>query len=97
MLANWNVGLQAIRPLIKHPDVAVPLALYGKAFADGDRVAIPARDFPAGTMQWMIDNDGWATRGLPKAPKNPPTVAQLVVQKRAIIVVKVPAKYLPNP
>jgi hypothetical protein len=97
MLANWNVGLQTIQPSLKHPDVAVPLVLYGKAFADGDRVSIPKRDFPAGTPQWMIDNDGWATRGLPAPPKKPPTPAQLAAQKRAMIVVKVPAKYLPTP
>jgi hypothetical protein len=97
MLANWNVGLQTIQPWIKHPDVAVPLVLYGKAFANGDRIAIPERNFPAGTPQWMIDNDGWATRGLPASPKKPPMPAQLAAQKRAMIVVKVPAKYLPTP
>jgi hypothetical protein len=97
MLANWNVGLQTIKPSLKHPDVTVPLVLYGTAFANGDRVAIPERDFPAGTPQWMIDNDGWATRGLPTPPKKPPTPAQLAAQKRATIVVKVPSAYLPKP
>jgi len=27
MLANWNTGLQAIQPSIKHPDVVVMLVL----------------------------------------------------------------------
>jgi len=97
MLANWNLGLQTIRPSIKHPDVAAPLVLYGTAFANGDRVSIPERDFPAGTPQWMIDNDGWARRGLSAPPKRPLTAAQLAAQKRAIIVVKVSSTYLPKP
>lgn len=96
MLANWNAGLNAIRPAIKHPDSNIPFVPYGDDFADGDRVAIPERDFLAGTPQWMIDNDGWAQRGLPKPPKNPPTDAEDKQQKRAIIVVKIPADYVPK-
>jgi hypothetical protein len=44
----------------------------------------------------MIDNDGWASRGLPKPPKNPPTEAQKSRQKRATIVIKIPAQYMPS-
>ena len=29
---------------------------------DGDRVAIPEADFPAGLPAWMHQNDGWAKR-----------------------------------
>jgi hypothetical protein len=95
MLANWNLGLSAIKPAVAHPDVARPLVLYGDAFADGDRVSIPERDLPAGTPPWMFANDGWAQRGLPKPPKTPKTDPELEKEKRATIVVTVPATYLP--
>jgi hypothetical protein len=39
-----------------------PPALYGDTWADGDRVPIPERDFPAGLPRWMQENDGWAKR-----------------------------------
>jgi hypothetical protein len=62
MLANWNIALQALAPAITRPDAHVPLALYGTAWAEGDRVAIPSLDMPAGLPDWMHENDGWAVR-----------------------------------
>ncbi|MDM0015033.1 uracil-DNA glycosylase family protein [Variovorax sp. J22P168] len=62
MLRNWNAALQALHPGLTHPDAPVPLALYGDAWAEGDRLPIPAIDYPAGLPAWMRDNDGWAAR-----------------------------------
>jgi hypothetical protein len=62
MLANWNVGLQALLPAIAHPDVPVPLKLYGETWVDGDRLPIPEADYPAGLPAWMHEQDGWANR-----------------------------------
>ncbi|MEO8123759.1 MAG: uracil-DNA glycosylase family protein [Burkholderiales bacterium] len=62
LLLGWNAALTALAPSIQHADEAVPLALYGDEWADGDRVAIPESDFPAGLPAWMHENDGWARR-----------------------------------
>jgi hypothetical protein len=62
MLANWNDGLQALKPGITHPDKSRNLVLYGEAFADGDKKPIPMDDLPAGSPEWMATNDGWADR-----------------------------------
>jgi hypothetical protein len=62
MLAKWNVALQALASAVAHPDKSVQLALYGDAWADGDRVAIPEVDFPEGLPAWMHEQDGWAKR-----------------------------------
>jgi hypothetical protein len=62
MLANWNSGLQTLSAAIKHPDTAIPLNLYGEAWAEGDRVPMPEGDFPAGLPAWMHEQDGWAKR-----------------------------------
>jgi hypothetical protein len=62
LLQNWNAGLQALAPFVLHPDVSVPLVLYGESWADDDRVAIPEFDFPAGLPAWMHEQDGWARR-----------------------------------
>ena len=62
MLANWNVGLQALAPGIAHPDKKRNLVLYGEAFADGDKKPIPMDDLPAGSPEWMATDDGWADR-----------------------------------
>jgi hypothetical protein len=62
MLANWNVGLQALAPGIANPDKKRKLVLYGEAFADGDKKPIPMDDLPAGSPQWMATDDGWADR-----------------------------------
>ena len=62
MLQNWNAALQALHPHLAHPDQAVPLTLYGDAFAPGDLVPIPAADLPAGSPPWMLGTDAWAAR-----------------------------------
>jgi hypothetical protein len=62
LLENWNAALQALSPSVKHPDVPTPLVSYGESWADGDRVAIPESDFPAGLPPWMHEQDGWAKR-----------------------------------
>jgi uracil-DNA glycosylase len=62
LLQNWNTALQTLAPSLQHPDVAVPLILYGDQWADGDRVPIPEFDFPAGLPAWMHEQDGWARR-----------------------------------
>jgi hypothetical protein len=36
--------------------------LYGDAWADGDRPAVPEDDLPAGLPAWMHEQDGWARR-----------------------------------
>src|SRR6266403_5001893 len=48
MLENWNAGLQAILPSVKHPDVATALVPYGDTWGPSDRPAIPEADMPAG-------------------------------------------------
>jgi hypothetical protein len=62
LLQNWNAALQTLAPSVQHPDVTTPLVQYGEKWADGDRVAIPAFDFPAGLPAWMHEQDGWARR-----------------------------------
>jgi len=62
LLQNWNAALQTLAPSVQHPDVPTPLVLYGEKWVDGDRVAIPAFDFPAGLPAWMHEQDGWARR-----------------------------------
>jgi uracil-DNA glycosylase len=62
MLHNWSTALQVLSPAVQHPDEPTPLALYGDTWLDGDRVAIPQADFPAGLPAWMHQNDGWAKR-----------------------------------
>ena len=62
LLQNWNVALQALSPRVQHVDVPTPLVLYGESWGNGDRVAIPESDFPAGLPAWMHEQDGWAKR-----------------------------------
>jgi hypothetical protein len=62
LLANWNAALSALAPAVKHPDQQVALSLYGDTWADGDRVAVPEADLPAGMPAWMHERDGWAKR-----------------------------------
>ncbi|MEO8450444.1 MAG: uracil-DNA glycosylase family protein [Gemmatimonadota bacterium] len=62
MLQNWNAGLTALAPSVQHPDQPTALALYGDAWADGDRIPIPEADMPPGLPGWMYQNDGWAQR-----------------------------------
>ena len=62
LLQNWNGALQALSPRLQHPDLPTPLVPFGETWADGDRVAIPEWDFPAGLPAWMHEQDGWAKR-----------------------------------
>jgi uracil-DNA glycosylase len=62
LLENWNSGLQAISPSVKHPDVATALTPYGDTWGANDRPGIPEGDFPAGLPSWMHEQDGWAAR-----------------------------------
>lgn len=62
LLQNWNAALQTLSLSIRDPDVPTPLALYAESWANGDRVAIPEFDFPAGLPAWMHEQDGWAKR-----------------------------------
>jgi hypothetical protein len=62
LLQNWNGALQSLAPSVQHPDVPTPLVLYGEKWGDGDRIPIPAFDFPAGLPAWMHEQDGWARR-----------------------------------
>jgi hypothetical protein len=84
MLQNWNGGLQQLAPALQHPDVTVPLVLYGDAFQDGDRQPIPEEDMPAGMPAWMHEQDGWAQRVGPNAGA-----------KRANITITVPKGVIP--
>ena len=80
LLQDWNAALGVLRPAIAHPDVAAALAPYGTAWADGDRIAVPESDFPAGLPAWMHERDGWAVR-----------VGSTEVAKRRDITITVPA------
>jgi hypothetical protein len=80
LLENWNAALQVLGPAIRHPDIATALVPYGSTWADGDRVAIPEADFPAGLPSWMHEHDGWAAR-----------VGADAVAKRRDITITVPA------
>jgi hypothetical protein len=62
LLKNWNLGLQALAPAIRHPDGATPLVPYGTTWVDGDRLPLPEFDYPAGLPAWMHEQDGWARR-----------------------------------
>jgi uracil-DNA glycosylase len=62
LLENWNSGLQALSPSVKHPDVTIMLVPYGDTWVAGDRPAIPESDMPAGLPSWMHEQDGWAAR-----------------------------------
>jgi hypothetical protein len=62
LLENWNSGLQAISPSVKHPDLATALVPYGETWTPGDRPSIPEGDMPAGLPSWMHEQDGWAAR-----------------------------------
>src|SRR3954468_18110527 len=55
MLANWNDGLQAVKPGIAHPDKSRNLVLFGEAFADGDKKPDP-EGRPAGGLAG-VDGD----------------------------------------
>lgn len=62
LIDNWNQNLQILAPKIRHPDHAIPLALYKNGFASADLRPIPLFDLPAGTPAWMGESDAWAVR-----------------------------------
>jgi len=62
LLQNWNAALDVLWPAVTHPDVPISAVAYGSTWADGDRVAIPESDLPAGLPPWMHERDGWAVR-----------------------------------
>ena len=84
MLESWNDGLQALKPVIHHPDSTIPLVLYGPAFAAGDLPDILPDDLTPGTPAWMRTEEGWATRK-----------GESPLEKRRTIVVRVPKGVLP--
>lgn len=61
LLANWNKGLQNLRPQIKKPDVVTPFVPYKTDFTAAELPAIPKLDVPAGIPDWMRTTFGWAT------------------------------------
>src|SRR5262249_50713355 len=48
MLTNWNAGLATLFNALTQRDTPVSLVPYSDDFKDGDKVDIPAMDFPAG-------------------------------------------------
>jgi hypothetical protein len=84
MLGNWNAALRALSPAIRDPDVNRPLVLFGSAWVEGDRLPIPASDYPAGLPRWMHEGDGWARRAGPDD-----------LAKRRNITITVPADVIP--
>jgi hypothetical protein len=83
LLQNWNDGLQALSPVIQHPDATAALELYGTAFIPGDLPDIPPEDLPPGLPAWMRTEEGWADRK-----------GETLLEKRRTIVVQVPKDVL---
>jgi uracil-DNA glycosylase len=53
LLANWNQGLAALRPLVEpETGVAVDNSNYGSDFTPADHEPIPRRDLPFGMPEW---------------------------------------------
>jgi hypothetical protein len=61
LLANWSEQLPALRDHVE-PDQPTPLLNYGSTWQDGDLVAIPEQDMPAGCPPWMRALEAWAGR-----------------------------------
>jgi hypothetical protein len=80
MLAQWNEALTQLHGALVDPDVDVALELYAEQFQDGDRIAIPEADMPAGAPPWMRSLQTWAKRTGADAE-----------EKRATVEVKIPA------
>jgi hypothetical protein len=83
MLKNWNHALEALHPLIQHPDAPVDLVPYGTDFAPGERVEIPEYDAPAGVPEWMRSPAAWAKRE-----------GRTAAAKRANITITIPRRVL---
>jgi len=65
MIANWNQGLQKLRPHITQPDVVAPLTPYGTSFTAAELPRIPSFDAAAGVPDWMLNDFGWASLASP--------------------------------
>jgi uracil-DNA glycosylase len=93
LLTNWNAGLEPLHGAVS-PDVPTPaFTPYGSTFVDGNLVAIPERDLPPGTPDWMRSLDAWAVRrAIGEADGPTATPADVDEAKRAGIGVKVPRK-----
>jgi hypothetical protein len=93
MLANWNVGLEALAPHISQPDDPRPLTLYGSTLLDTDLAPIPEADLPAGLPPWMRSLKAWASRAATGSAASPTaTEDEQDEAKRATIVVKIPTR-----
>jgi hypothetical protein len=79
LLEDWNAHLAGLRDHVP-PEAPVIDKPYGDTWQDGDLVAIPEVDLPAGAPSWWTSLEGWAQRT--------GTTAQL---KRATITVTIPA------
>ena len=65
MLANWNQGLQNLKPQITKPDVNKALVPYGSNFTAAELPGIPSFDLPPGIPAWMRAEFGWAAMATP--------------------------------
>lgn len=63
LATNWNTGLDALRPHLRHPDRRVNQAHYGTVLTEQDLIAIPEADLPPGMPGWMREHGAWAARG----------------------------------
>jgi uracil-DNA glycosylase len=79
LLADWNQALPGLRARVQ-PEQPVPDKPYASTWQDGDLVAIPEADLPAGAPRWWTSLKAWAART--------GTTGQL---KRATITVTVPS------
>jgi Uracil DNA glycosylase superfamily len=53
LLANWNEGLAALRPIVEpEPTIARDETNYGTDWVDGDDEPIPRGDLPFGVPEW---------------------------------------------
>jgi hypothetical protein len=63
MLEDWNQAVAAVRPRLDGVrDTEASEPAYGVKFRDGELLAIPSADLPAGLPDWMGAEDGWALR-----------------------------------
>jgi len=84
MLANWNTGLQTLKPFVKHPDTPRAVVPYGTTIQPGDLADIPESDLPAGSPPWMSGAANFAKR-----------TGDTAEAKRITITVTVPKEFRP--
>jgi len=60
--ARVGVATANLYPQIAHPDLTVPLVLYGEQFSSADLAEIPEADLPPGLPGWMRSPAAWAQR-----------------------------------